>query len=102
MNDANMVVPSRIVHKALLPYWKEFCGFNRANKAIIDSDKLSKIYRFRARHRLATKLTGVHAEGFSEQALRGYTAGVKLMLAYSAAEILGSALDKPVDPMGDY
>jgi hypothetical protein len=96
MNTNNMVTHSRITCKALLPYWKEFCDIKRANKAFIDSDKLSKLNRFRARHRLATKLTGIHAEGISEQTLRGYTAGLKLMLAYSAAEILGSALDKPV------
>ncbi len=91
-----MIMQIRITRKILLLYWKEFCGFNRANEAIIDSDKLSKLYRFRARHRLATKLTGLHAEGFSEQSLRGYTAGIRLMLAYSAAELLGNTLGKPV------
>jgi hypothetical protein len=81
------------IHKALLPYWKEFCDHKRANADFANSDKLSKFNRFRARHRLATKLTGLRAEGLSEQALRGYTAGLRLMLAYSAAEIPGSALD---------
>ena len=90
------VMPEKI-HKALLPYWKEFCDHKRAHADCVGSDKLSKFNRFRARHRLATKLTGLRAEGLSEQALRGYTAGFRLMLAYSAAEILGSALeDKPV------
>lgn len=95
MNDSHKAVPRKI-HKILLPYWKEFCDHKRANAALVDSDKLSKFNRFRARHRLATKLTGICAEGLSEQALRGYTAGLKLMLAYSAAEILGSALGNPV------
>ena len=95
MNDAKNVV-SRNHHKVLLPHWKEFCDFKKTNEAAIDSDQLSKLNRFRARHRLATKLVSIHADGISEQTLRGYTAGLKLMLAYSAAEILGSALGKPV------
>jgi hypothetical protein len=94
-SNSNRVLPEKI-HKALLPYWKEFCDHKRANADFANSDKLSKFNRFRARHRLATKLTGLRAEGLSEQALRGYKAGLRLMLAYSAAEILGSALDKPV------
>lgn len=95
MNDSNRGV-TRKAPKILLPYWKEFCDHKRANTIFVDSDKLSKFNRFRARHRSATKLTGICAEGLSEQTLRGYTAGLKLMLAYSAAEILGSALDNPV------
>jgi hypothetical protein len=91
-----MFVPNRKVRKVLLPYWKEFCDFKRANESPIKPDKSAKLNRFRARHRLATKLTGIHAEGFSEQSLRGYTTGLRLMLAYSAAEILGSTLGKPV------
>lgn len=91
-----MTKHSRITRKVLLTYWKEFCDFKKANETAINPDQLSKLYRFRARHQLATKLVSIHAEGISEQTLRGYTAGLKLMLAYLAAEILGSALGKPV------
>jgi len=79
----------------VLPYWKDFCDFKR-EKESIGTDKVSKFNRFRARHRLAVKLNAIHADGLSEQVLRGYTSGIKLMLAYSAAEMLGDALDETV------
>jgi hypothetical protein len=79
----------------ILPYWKDFCDFRR-DKVSIDPELSSKLNRFRARHRLATKFSGIQADGISEQALRGYAAGIKLMLSYSAAEALGNALGENV------
>lgn len=96
MKEEALMMPTKQTQKVILPYWKEFCNFNKANDSIVKPDTLAKLNRFRARHRLATKLVGLHAEGFSEQTLRGYTAGVRLILAYSAAEILGNALNKSV------
>lgn len=96
MKDQTQNLPAKQTRKLILPYWKEFCDLTRANQTPIEPNVLSKLNRFRARHRLATKLVNLHAEGFSEQSLRGYTAGLRLMLAYSAAEMLGGALGKPV------
>ncbi len=37
MNNKNMVTHSTITRKILLPYWKEFCDFKRANETLVDS-----------------------------------------------------------------
>lgn len=57
MKDQTQNFPAKQTRKLILPYWKEFCDLTRADQAFIDSDKLSKFYRFCTRHRLATKLT---------------------------------------------
>ena len=38
----------------------------------------------------------MHAYGYSDKALRGYTAGLRLLAAYSAAELLGEAIGSNV------
>jgi hypothetical protein len=45
---------------------------------------------------LAAHFEAVHAYGYSENALRGYTAGLRLLAAYSAAELLGEAIGNNV------
>lgn len=52
--------------------------------------------RFYARYRLALKFEAVQAHGYSERAMRGYTAGLRLLAAYSASELLGEATDEKV------
>ena len=73
--------------------WKLFCATCRE-----DGDRLCpaatrrQLNRFYARYRLAARFDAVHAHGYSEKSLRGYAAGLRLLAAYSAAELLGEAI----------
>ncbi len=55
-----------------------------------------QLNRFYARYRLAVRFEAVHAHGYSEKALSGYAAGLRLMAAYSAAELLGEAIAEKI------
>ena len=79
-----------------LKHWKTFCAAHKANPALCDAETRARLNRFAARFRLAARISGLTAKGYSAQALRGYSAGIRLMLAYTAAEQLGTALQAPV------
>ena len=49
-------------------------------------------FRFIARFRLASKFSGVRADGYSKQTLNGYDALLKVFLAYTAFEALLESL----------
>ncbi len=77
--------------------WKQFCTSCRADGENFCSPEIRATFnRFYARYRLALKFEAVHAHGYGEKALRGYAAGVRLLAAYSAAELLGQATDDKV------
>jgi hypothetical protein len=77
--------------------WKQFCATCRADGDSFCSPETRTIFnRFYARYRLAAHFEAVHAHGYSEKALRGYTAGLRLLAAYSAAELLGEAIGSKV------
>ena len=77
--------------------WKHFCATCRADGGSFCSPETRTIFnRFYARYRLAAHFEAVHAHGYSEKALRGYTAGLRLLAAYSAAELLGEATNEKV------
>ena len=77
--------------------WKQFCATCRADGSSFCSPETRTIFnRFYARYRLAAHFEAVHAHGYSEKALRGYTAGLRLLAAYSAAELLGEAIGNNV------
>lgn len=79
-----------------LKHWKTFCAAHKANPSLCEAETRARLNRFAARFRLAARFSGLTAEGYSDQALRGYSAGIRLMLAYTAAEQLGAALKAPV------
>lgn len=77
--------------------WKQFCATCRADGDSFCTPETRAIFnRFYARYRLALKFEAVHAHGYSARAMRGYTAGLRLLAAYSAAELLGEAIDEKV------
>ncbi len=77
--------------------WKQFCATCRADGGgFCSPETRATLNRFYARYRLALKFEAVHAHGYSERAMRGYTAGLRLLAAYSAAELLGEATDEKV------
>lgn len=77
--------------------WKLFCATCREGEdRLCPVPTRRQLNRFYARHRLAAHFEAVHAHGNSEKALRGYTAGLRLLAAYSAAELLGEAIGSKV------
>ena len=73
--------------------WKLFCEACREDEDLLcPTATRRQLNRFYARYRLAAHFEAVHAHGYSEKALRGYAAGLRLMAAYSAAELLGEAI----------
>ena len=74
--------------------WKHFCAICRADdESFCSPETRATLNRFYARYQLALKFEAVHAQGYSERAMRGYTAGLRLLVAYSAAELLGEATE---------
>ncbi len=77
--------------------WQQFCAGCRADgDRFCSSETRATLNRFYARYRLALKFEAVYAHGYSERAMRGYTAGLRLLAAYSAAELLGEATNDKV------
>ena len=77
--------------------WKLFCAACREGEdGFCPAATRRQLNRFYARYRLAAHFEAVHAYGYSEKALRGYTAGLRLLAAYSAAELLGEATNEKV------
>lgn len=77
--------------------WKLFCAKCREGEdRFCPAATRRQLNRFCARYRLAAHFEAVHAYGYSEKALRGYTAGLRLLAAYSAAELLGEAIGSNV------
>ncbi|MGI9150148.1 MAG: hypothetical protein ACR2IX_01365 [Limnohabitans sp.] len=83
------------VHR--LAGWKLFCAKCREGEdGLCPAPTRRQLNRFYARYRLAAHFEAVHAHGYSEKALRGYTAGLRLLAAYSAAELLGEAIGSQI------
>lgn len=77
--------------------WKLFCANCREGEdGFCPAATRRQLNRFYARYRLTAHFEAVHAHGYSEKALRGYTAGLRLLAAYSAAELLGEAIGSNV------
>jgi len=73
--------------------WKEFCEQCRKHgDAFCQSSVRSNLNRCNARFQLASRFERVCAEGYAEKTMVGYSSGIRLMLAYSAAELLGVAI----------
>lgn len=72
--------------------WRRFQeAYKQYESRVCANDDHAKLGRFYARLKLATRLEPIQARGYSEGTLRGYTAGLRLLLAYNAAELLGEA-----------
>ncbi|CAM8646107.1 hypothetical protein MCEGEM3_02630 [Oxalobacteraceae bacterium] len=80
-----------------LESWRLFCTLCRRHGQDICNDVVRrKLNRFSARYNLADRFQFISASEFSSDALRGYSAGLKLFMTYNAAELLGEAIGEPV------
>ena len=71
-------------------------SMSRDGESFCSPETRAALNRFYARYRLALKFEAVHAHGYSERAMRGYATRLRLLAAYSAAELLGEATDEKV------
>jgi len=79
--------------ESALRKWKVYKKFYKAIKEknhLSDADKT--LNRFEARFNLASKFKEIVADDIKPATLRGYVAGMRLVFAYSAAELLCSAI----------
>lgn len=79
-----------------MPYpsqWKRFCELNKvSDKAIPSHINLAEINRFAARYRLASGFESLNVRGFRQDStIKGYSATLKVFLAYTALEQLHKA-----------
>lgn len=72
--------------------WKRFCDERRANPEFCDVEVTRRLNRYRARYRAASNFKSVVIDKASDNLTRGYSAGIRLLLSYSAAEVLGVAI----------
>jgi hypothetical protein len=74
--------------------WNSFCGYYKLyGEKLCSRVTRATFSRFYARHRLARNFQSICADSYSKQTLSGYSAGFRLLLAYSAAELLASAVN---------
>lgn len=81
---------------AYLQGWKLFCDKRRSVPSFVDKVAERKLNRFRARFMAAVNFKALVMENAFEKLVRGYSAGVRLLLAYSAAETLGNAIGSDI------
>lgn len=91
MNDSAAVAASSGVVRL---EWKHFCDLQRAGAlAHVEPDQRARLNRYRARFQLARRFRGIDAEKYSKAALDGYSSGIRVLLAYTAAESLGEGIN---------
>lgn len=72
--------------------WKEFCDKRRHDASFFEPSMDRKLNRFRARYLVALNFQSIHIDRAAENLKRGYSVGIRLLLSYTAAEVLGSAI----------
>ncbi len=81
----------------VLPLFREFTIWIKTERPNhLPEQAVSRLYRSYARLRVAKRFDGVRLRGLSATLVAGYSAGVRLLLAYSAAESMGRAIGRPV------
>jgi hypothetical protein len=72
--------------------WKQFCDKRRSNPNFFDPSMDRNLNRFRARYLAAFNFQSIQMDRSSENLIRGYSVGIRLLLAYTAAEVLGETI----------
>ena len=80
-----------------LRHFREFNLWLKADKRPdLSKDTVAKLFVSHARLKVAKRFDGVQMRRASQNLIRGYTAGMRLLLCYSAAESLGEAIGEKV------
>jgi hypothetical protein len=81
----------------VLPLFREFTIWTKAEQpGHLPEQAVSRLYRAHARLRVAKRFDGILLRGLSTTLVGGYSAGVRLLLSYSAAESMGGAIGKHI------
>jgi hypothetical protein len=82
---------------SVLPLFREFTQWVKTEqRAHLPAQTVSRLYRAHARLRVAKRYDGIRLIGLSTTLVAGYSAGVRLLLSYSAAESMGSAIGRHI------
>jgi hypothetical protein len=78
--------------QSALKNWKAYKDFYKSLPKRNSLESIDKaLNRFEARYNLASKFHSIEATGITRKTLRGYEVGLRLMLSYTAAELLCEA-----------
>ncbi len=78
-----------------LPKFREFTVWVKSgSRPEVASATLNKLYRARARHKVARNFLELRVRKGSRELVRGYSAGMRL--SYSAAEAMGDTVSKHI------
>lgn len=81
----------------VLPLFREFTVWLKTEQPDhLPDQAVSRLYRAHARLRVAKRFDGIRLRGLSNKLVKGYSAGVHLLLSYSAAESMGGAIGRHV------
>lgn len=81
----------------VLPLFREFTQWIKTDHpAQLPEQTVSRLYRAHARLRVAKRYDGIRLKGLSPTLVAGYSAGVRLLLSYSAAESMGGAIGRHI------
>jgi len=81
----------------VLPLFREFTTWVKTEQTDhLPEQAVSRVYRAHARLRVAKSFDGIRLRGLSSTLVNGYSAGVRLLLSYSAAESMGGAIGRHV------
>ena len=95
--DAVRSSSSNLSHMSSLPKFREFTAWLRSQDTPpTASSILKKLYRARARYKVARTFRGLRLDRGTDALVRGYSTGVRLFLCYSASEAFGSVFGKHV------
>jgi len=97
--EANRVGAEPIVHDKSPPlrHFRELNLWLKTDKRPdISKDTVAKLFVSHARLKVAKRFDGVRMRRASQNLIRGYTAGMRLLLCYSAAESMGEAIGEKV------
>ena len=71
----------------VLPLFREFTVWLKTEQPVhLPEQAVARLYRAHARLRVAKRFDGIRLLGLSTKLVNGYSAGVHLLLSYSAAE----------------
>lgn len=86
-------LPIRRIEVTVLPRFREFTIWLKTERPMhVSEEVVSRMYRAHARLRVAKRYEGIVFSGVSPTLADGYDVGVRLLLAYSAAESMGGAV----------
>lgn len=81
----------------VLPLFRDFTLWLKTEQPDhLPEQAVSRLYRAHARLRVAKRFDGIRLRGLSPKLVNGYSAGVHLLLSYSAAESMGGAIGRHV------